>query len=62
MTEQNPAAFSCLVSAITQQIKQARGQVRQAVNTVMVHSYWEVGRLIVEHEQQGNRRAEYGKQ
>ncbi|MEH6640167.1 PDDEXK nuclease domain-containing protein [Vreelandella glaciei] len=62
MTEQNPIAFSSLVSAITQQIEQARGQVRQAVNTAMVQSYWEIGRLIVEHEQQGNRRAEYGKQ
>ena len=62
MTEQNPTAFSRLVSAMTQQIEQARGQVRQAVNTAMVQSYWEIGRLIVEHEQQGNRRAEYGKQ
>ena len=62
MTEQNQTAFSRLVSAITQQIEQARGQFRQAVNTAMVQSYWEIGRLIVEHEQQGNRRAEYGKQ
>ena len=62
MTEQNQTAFSRLVSAITQQIEQARGQVRQAVNTAMVQSYWEIGRLIVEHEQQGNGRAEYGKQ
>lgn len=62
MTEQNPTAFSRLVSAITQQIEQARGQVRQAVNTAMVQSYWEIGRLIVEHEQQGNSRAGYGKQ
>ncbi|MDX5977936.1 PDDEXK nuclease domain-containing protein [Vreelandella alkaliphila] len=62
MTEQSPIAFSSLVSAITQQIEQARGQVRQAVNTAMVQSYWEIGRLIVEHEQQGNSRAEYGKQ
>nr|WP_290701185.1 PDDEXK nuclease domain-containing protein [Halomonas sp. UBA3074] len=62
MTEQSPIAFSSLVSAITQQIERARGQVRQAVNTAMVQSYWEIGRLIVEHEQQGNRRAEYGKQ
>ncbi|UTD56935.1 PDDEXK nuclease domain-containing protein [Halomonas sp. MS1] len=62
MTEQSPIAFSSLVSAITQQIEQARGQVRQAVNTAMVQSYWEIGLLIVEHEQQGNSRAEYGKQ
>jgi len=32
------------------------------VNTAMVQSYWEIGRLIVEHEQQGNSRADYGKQ
>lgn len=62
MTEQSPIAFSHLVSAIAQQIEQARGQVRQAVNTAMVQSYWEIGRLIIEHEQQGNSRAEYGKQ
>ncbi|MCD1585896.1 DUF1016 N-terminal domain-containing protein [Halomonas sp. IOP_14] len=43
-------------------MEQARGQVRQAANTAMVQSYWEIGRLIVEHEQQGNSRAEYGKQ
>src|SRR6185369_12143167 len=28
----------------------------------MVKTYWEVGRLIVEHEQQGETRASYGKQ
>ena len=62
MKEQNPTALHSLVSAIAQQIEQARGQVRQAVNTAMVKSYWEIGRLIVEHEQQGSSRAEYGKQ
>lgn len=62
MTKQDPIAFSRLVSEITQQVEQARGQVHQAMNTAMVQSYWEVGRLIVEHKQQGNRRAEYGKQ
>jgi hypothetical protein len=28
----------------------------------MVLTYWQVGHLIVEHEQQGHQRAEYGKQ
>jgi predicted nuclease of restriction endonuclease-like (RecB) superfamily len=50
-----------LVSQIAQVIEQARKQVRQSVNSVMVASYWEVGRLIVEHEQQGQVRAAYGK-
>ncbi len=43
-------------------IEQARGQVRQSINTAMVDSYWQIGRLIVEHEQNGETRAEYGKQ
>jgi len=43
-------------------IEQARGQVRQSINTAMVDSYWQIGRLIVEHEQNGEARAEYGKQ
>lgn len=43
-------------------IEQARTQVRSAVNSAMVQSYWEIGRLIVEEEQQGASRAAYGKQ
>lgn len=50
-----------LISNIAQIIQQARSQVRQTVNAVMVQSYWEIGRLLVEDEQQGNARAEYGK-
>ena len=39
----------------------ARTQVRRAVNDAMVQAYWHVGRLIVEDEQGGEERAEYGK-
>lgn len=39
----------------------ARKQVRQTVNTTMVQAYWQIGRLIVEDEQGGEKRAEYGK-
>ncbi|MFA5825467.1 MAG: PDDEXK nuclease domain-containing protein [Gallionellaceae bacterium] len=39
----------------------ARTQVRQTVNTTMVQAYWQIGRLIVEDEQGGEKRAEYGK-
>ncbi len=51
-----------LVTDIAQIIQQERGLVRQAVNTAMVESYWQIGRLIIEHEQNGEARAEYGKQ
>lgn len=43
-------------------IQQARGRVQAAVNSAMVKTYWHIGRLIVEDEQQGKERAEYGKQ
>jgi len=43
-------------------IRQARQQVRQTVNSAMVQSYWQIGRQIVEREQQGKTRAAYGKQ
>ncbi|EGW23149.1 PDDEXK nuclease domain-containing protein [Methylobacter tundripaludum] len=51
-----------LFTHIAAVIQQARQQVRQAVNSAMVQSYWQIGRLIVEHEQQGQARAAYGKQ
>ncbi len=40
----------------------ARGRQRAyvAVDNVLVETYWHVGREIVEYEQQGNERAEYG--
>ncbi|MFC0323168.1 YhcG family protein [Gallibacterium melopsittaci] len=50
-----------LISTIAQIIEQARSHVRQTVNSAMVQSYWEIGRLLVEDEQNGQYRAEYGK-
>ena len=57
-----PAIHDSLYSAIASVIQQARQHVKQAVNQHMVHVYWQIGRLIVEQEQQGQERAEYGKQ
>ena len=45
---------------IAQILHTARRQAAQAVNVAMVRSYWEIGRVIVEEEQQGRHRAEYG--
>lgn len=41
-------------------LEQARASAYRTVNTAMVHAYWNIGRLIVEHEQGGKRRAAYG--
>ncbi|MBI1267850.1 MAG: DUF1016 family protein [Cryomorphaceae bacterium] len=40
----------------------AKHKVYQAANFAMVEAYWNIGRLILEGEQQGEDRAEYGKQ
>ena len=50
-----------LLTEIKQVIEKARNQVKQTVNSAMVLAYWEIGRLIVEQEQQGQSRAAYGK-
>jgi predicted nuclease of restriction endonuclease-like (RecB) superfamily len=57
---QAPAAD--LLADIRVLLTQARRKVAQAVNSAMVQTYWHIGRIIVEHEQSGNARAEYGKQ
>lgn len=41
-------------------ILEARNRAYQVVNAVMVEAYWNVGRLIVEKEQGGKKRAAYG--
>ncbi|KTD57882.1 PDDEXK nuclease domain-containing protein [Legionella shakespearei] len=43
-------------------LNQARTQLQQTVNHTMVQTYWNVGRLIVEHEQKGKSRSDYGQQ
>ena len=50
-----------LYSKIAELINAARQNAVRAVNHTMVHTYYEIGRMIVEDEQQGKERAEYGK-
>jgi predicted nuclease of restriction endonuclease-like (RecB) superfamily len=43
-------------------LEQARHAAARAVNAVMTATYWEIGRRIVELEQGGRRKADYGEQ
>ena len=52
---------SNLYGAIRQVLETARRSAYKAVNFAMVQAYWQIGRLIVEDEQKGEARAEYGK-
>lgn len=45
---------------ISRILNTARANAYKAVNFTMVTSYWSIGQLIVEDEQNGNERAEYG--
>ena len=42
-------------------MRTARANAYKAVNFAMVTSYWSIGQMIVEDEQNGNERSEYGK-
>ena len=50
------------INEIKKILKNARQKAYTAVNSVMVEAYWEIGRRIVEEEQNGKERAEYGKE
>jgi predicted nuclease of restriction endonuclease-like (RecB) superfamily len=41
-------------------LDEARNRAVRSVNFVMVQAYWQIGRLIVEEEQNGKERANYG--
>ena len=49
-----------LYDRVARIIEAARSHVARSVDTAMVHAYWHIGREIVEHEQAGVARAEYG--
>ena len=55
---QNNSLFSQVVDLL----QQSKQQVVRAINQTMVYTYYEIGRMIVEEEQNGKNRAEYGKQ
>ena len=53
------------INQVTQEIKALMIDARTAsaleINKQLLKTYWHIGRIIVEHEQNGNFRAQYGK-
>lgn len=56
----NEIASANLLIDIKKIIEESKRQVVRNVNTIMLQTYWNIGRRIVEEEQNGNYRAEYG--
>jgi predicted nuclease of restriction endonuclease-like (RecB) superfamily len=50
-----------LVAEIRAIMEAVRANLSREVNTTMLNTYWQVGRTIVEREQDGNLKAQYGK-
>jgi predicted nuclease of restriction endonuclease-like (RecB) superfamily len=54
-------SYPGLVGGISELLEAARRASARTVNAFMTATYWEIGRRIVEFEQRGEKRAEYGK-
>jgi len=58
---QTPSAeYGGLIGGIAELLEAARHSAARSVNALMTATYWEIGRRIVEFEQGGEKRAEYG--
>lgn len=60
MSEITKPNYEQLIANIGAILAEGRNRVATAINTALVQTYWTIGQHIVEYEQQGNERAEYG--
>jgi predicted nuclease of restriction endonuclease-like (RecB) superfamily len=51
-----------IVKQIKNRLSEARNKAASEVNTAMLQAYWDIGRIIVEYEQDGEIKAQYGQQ
>ncbi len=51
-----------MINEIRELLSNARQRAATHINSELLSTYWNVGRIIVEHEQNSNERAAYGKQ
>jgi predicted nuclease of restriction endonuclease-like (RecB) superfamily len=58
--EQQITSPGSLYAQVREILDNARNRVARSVNSEMVRAYWQIGQVIVEHEQAGEERAEYG--
>ncbi len=58
--ELQPVQYENLISQIGELLHEGRQKALQSVNTILVRTYWKICCHIVEFEQKGNIRAEYG--
>lgn len=52
--------YELLLQSVGEALQKGRNAFVAAANSVMVRSYWEIGQFIIEYEQKGHAKAEYG--
>ena len=66
MTKKTPIKieqdYDSILSDLSELLEQSRKMAARSVNAIMTATYWEIGRRIVEVEQRGEERAEYGEE
>ncbi|PWV48880.1 YhcG family protein [Chitinophaga sp. S165] len=57
-----PKDYQQLITGIGLLLSAGREKAAMQVNSILVQTYWQIGHYIVEYEQKGNEKAEYGSQ
>ena len=52
--------YSSLIDSIGLLLEHGRKQAYRAIDSILVKTYWEIGKQVVEYEQEGREKAEYG--
>lgn len=52
--------YTELIKKISELVDKSRRELVQAINTKIVNTYWSIGKYIIEYEQRGKERADYG--
>ena len=58
----NDKKYDLLIGQISSLISNAKRRMAATINDTLVETYWNIGKYIVEFEQEGNVRAKYGEQ
>lgn len=59
--KQRSKNYNLLINSIGGLLEESRRNIVKTINTILVKTYWEIGKMIVEYEQDGKNRAVYGK-
>ena len=52
--------YNKLIEKISEFVTTSRTELARIINTKIVYTYWNIGKYIVEYEQKGKERADYG--